>query len=191
MPVVTLILAAAQGMEQLRLRTVAGALLALAGIGWMTFGPQHVDIPLAALVAMLAAALVIGESIVLSKRLSGNHPAMTNAVGMTAGAALLVLLSAASGETWSIPRRADAAWAVAYLVTLGSVGLFILVLVVVRRWTVSATSYMFVLFPIVTLALAAWLLDEPVTSEAVTGAALVVLGVWFGALSPGARRPAT
>lgn len=190
-PVVTLILAAVQGLEQLRLRTVAGALLALAGIGWMTFGPQHVDIPLAALVAMLAAALAIGESIVLSKRLAGNHPAMTNAVGMMVGAVLLVVLSAASGETWSIPRRADAAWAVAYLVTLGSVGLFILVLLVVRRWTVSATSYMFVLFPVVTLALAAWLLDEPVTFEAVTGAALVVVGVWFGALSPGARRPAT
>ncbi len=75
--------------------------------------------------------------------------------------------------------------------TLGSVGLFILVLLVVRRWTVSATSYMFVLFPVVTLALAAWLLDEPITGEAVTGAALVMLGVWFGALSPGARRAAS
>jgi hypothetical protein len=61
----------------------------------------------------------------------------------------------------------------------------------------SATLYMFVLFPVVTIALGAWLADETVTKEAVTGAALVMLGVWFGALSlapdgsPHAPPPAT
>jgi hypothetical protein len=50
---------------------------------------------------------------------------------------------------------------------------------------------MFVLFPVVTIALGAWLADETVTKEAVTGAALVMLGVWFGALSPSPRRLAT
>jgi drug/metabolite transporter (DMT)-like permease len=68
------------------------------------------------------------------------------------------------------------------------VGLFVLVLLVVRRWTASATSYMFVLFPVVTMALGAWLADEPVTAQGLTGAGLVTLGVWFGALSPNARR---
>lgn len=189
-PVVTVVLAAVQGLERLRLRSAVGALLALGGIVWMTFGPKQVAIPLTALAAMLAAALAAGQAIVLGKRLSGNHPAMTNAVGMTAGTVLLLALSAAAGESWALPRRAEAVWAVAYLVTLGSVGMFLLVLVVVGRWTASATSYMFVLFPVVTLALGAWLADEPVTPEAVMGAAVVILGVWVGALSPGARRPA-
>lgn len=186
-PLVTLLLAAAQGLERLHLRGGIGAVLALAGIGWMTIGPQHVAIPPAVLAAMVGAALAIGQSIILGKRLSGNHPAMTNAVGMTAGAAMLLVLSAVAGESWALPRQAEAIWAVAYLATLGSVGLFVLVLLVVRRWTVSATSYMFVLFPVVTLALGAWLADEPVTSQAASGAALVMLGVWFGALSPAAR----
>ncbi|MDQ3972859.1 MAG: hypothetical protein M3276_00655 [Actinomycetota bacterium] len=62
----------------------------------------------------------------------------------------------------------------------------VLVLLVVRRWTASATSYVSVLFPVVTMALEAWLMDEPVTGRAATGAALVMLGVWLGALSPGA-----
>ena len=189
-PLVTLLLAAAQGLERLRPRGVFGALLALAGIGWMTVGPEQVAIPLSALAAMLAAALAVGESIILGKRLSANHPAMTNAVGMTAGAVLLLGLSLAAGEAWALPRQTGAAVAVAYLVTLGSVGLFALVLDVVRRWTVSATSYMFVLFPVVTLALGAWLADEPVTGEAILGALVVVLGVWVGALSPGAGEPA-
>jgi drug/metabolite transporter (DMT)-like permease len=42
---------------------------------------------------------------------------------------------------------------------------------------------MFVLFPVVTMGLAAWLIEEPVTLPAVVGAAMVMAGVWFGALS--------
>lgn len=187
-PLATLLLAAGQGLERLRLRGAAGALLALAGITWITAAPGDVVVPLSALAAMLTAALCIGESIILGKRLSANHPAMTNAVGMAVGAVLLLGFSAVAGESRALPRQAEALWAVTYLVTFGSVGLFVLVLLVVRRWTASATSYMFVLFPVVTMALGAWLADEPVTGQAVSGAALVVLGVWFGALSPGARR---
>ena len=189
-PLATLLLAAAQRLERLRPRGAVGALLALGGIAWMTLGPQQVAVPLNALAAMLAAALAIGQSIILGKRLSANHPAVTNAVGMTVGAVLLLALSAAAGESWSLPRHAEAVWAVTYLVALGSVGLFVLVLLIVRRWTASASSYMFVLFPVATLALGAWLADEPVTVQAVIGAALVMLGVWFGALSPGARAAA-
>jgi drug/metabolite transporter (DMT)-like permease len=165
-----------------------GAVLALLGIGWMTIGPQAIDVGLPALLALLGAALCIGESIILGKRLSANHPAMTNAVGLATGAPLLLGLSAVLREPWVLPRQPEVIWAVGYLVTLGSVGLFILVLMVVKRWTASATSYLFVLFPVATLALGALLADEPVTVQAVTGALLVMVGVWFGALSPGARR---
>lgn len=186
-PLATLLLAAAQGLERLRPRGVLGALLAIGGIAWMIIGPQQVVVPLGALAAMLTAALCIGQGIILGKRVSANHPAMTNAVGMAVGSLLLLALSAATGESWTLPRQAGAVLAVSYLVTLGSVGLFVLVLLVVRRWTASATSYMFVLFPVATMALGAWLADEPVTAQAVVGAALVMLGVWFGALSPGAR----
>jgi drug/metabolite transporter (DMT)-like permease len=130
------------------------------------------------------------ESIIIGKRLSANHPAMTNAVGMTVGASLLLALSALTGEAWALPRETEALVAVVYLVTLGSVGLFVLVLLVVRRWAASATSYMFVLFPVSTMLLELVLLGEPVTAQAATGAAMVMAGVWFGALGPGARRAA-
>lgn len=189
-PLATLLLAAAQGLERLRARGVAGALLAVAGIGSMTVAPGELDLPLGALLAMLAATLSAAQAIILGKRLSGNHPAMTNAVGMSVGAALLLACSALAGESWIAPERAETRWAVAYLVVLGSVGLFVLVLLVTRHWTASASSYMFVLFPVVAIGLGAWIADEPVTASAVAGAVLVVMGVWIGALSPAARRPA-
>jgi drug/metabolite transporter (DMT)-like permease len=189
-PLATVLLTAAQGLEPLRARSAVGALLALAGIGWITVGPQDLIVPAGALVAMLAAALCAGQSIIVARHLSGNHPVMTNAVAMSVGAALLLLFSTTTGETWALPQRTDATWAIVYLITLGSIGLFVLLLLVVRRWTASVTSYMFVLFPVATLALEAWFLHEPVTARAITGAALVMAGVWFGALSPAARRTA-
>ncbi len=188
-PLVTLLLAAAHNLERLRRRAIGGSLLAIAGIGWMAVGPQEVVLPFTALLAMLAAALSIGESVIVGKRVSGNHPAMTNAVGMTAGAMALLGISALLGEQWALPRQAEVVWSVAYLVTFGSVGLFVLVLLVVRHWTASATSYMFVLFPVVTMVLGALLADEPITIQGLIGAGLVMLGVWFGALSPAARQP--
>ena len=182
-PLVTLLLAVAQRLEPLSLRAVAGSVLALIGIAWMVLGSQALTAPISTVLAMLGATLAIGQSIILGKRLSGNHPVITNAVGMSIAALLLLTLSAAVNEAWALPRQPDVAAALAYLVTLGSAGLFVLVLLVVRRWTASASSYMFVLFPVVTLALAAWLVNEPVTLPAVMGAALVMAGVWFGALS--------
>jgi drug/metabolite transporter (DMT)-like permease len=186
-PLVTLLLTAAQGLERLRVRNAVGAVLALSGIAWMTAGPQHVVVPVGALAAMGAAAVCVGQSIIVGKRVSANHPVVTNAVGMTVGAVLLLALSALAGETWAAPRGTEAVLAVAYLVTFGSMGLFVLVLLVVRRWTASATSYMFVLFPVATMALEATLLGEPITRQTATGAALVMVGVWFGALRPVTR----
>ena len=186
-PLMTLLLAVAQGYERLRPRAALGAVLALAGILWMTFGPGGAGVPTAALLAMIGASLCAAQSLIFGKRLAANHPAATNAVGMTVGAVLLLAISATLREAWTIPVGAEALWAVAYLVTFGSIGLFVLMLLVVRRWTASAGSYAFVLFPVVTLALGALLADEPVTGRAIVGAVLVMLGVWFGALSPGAR----
>lgn len=186
-PLVTVLLAAMQGLERLHLRSVAGAALALAGVSWMTLGPQHVVVPLAALVAMIAAALCAGQSIIIGKQLAPTHPVAINAIGMAVGALLLLAVSLVVGEAWSLPATLDAQIAVVYLVAFGSVGLFVLLLMIVRRWTPSATSYLFVLFPVSTLVLEAVILAEPITLQVVVGALLVMSGVWFGALSPAAR----
>ena len=191
-PLVTLLLSAAQGLEPLRPRAIAGGVVALVGIAWLVLEPGSVTLPTPALLAMLGAVLCVSQGLILAKRLQDHHPAVINAVGMGVGAAILLSLSALVGEPWSLPRRPEAAWALAYLVTFGSVGLFLTNLVVIRRWTASATSYMFVLFPVGTMLLEALLLGEPITWAAVVGAAVVIGGVWLGAFAsrraPGASR---
>lgn len=186
-PLVTMLLAAAQRLERLRLPAIIGSALALSGIVWMVVGPVELELPLGALAAMLGAAICAGQGVIVGKKVAEYHPAMTNAVGMITGSIVLFGMSALVGETWALPRQPEVLWSLAYLVTLGSVGLFVLLMFVVRRWTASATSYMFVLFPVVTLLLDVLINGEPITVNAVIGAVLVMTGVWFGALSPRAR----
>ena len=195
-PLVAVLLAAAQGLERLRFRSVLGGAVAVAGIAWLTLEPGREALPPAALAALLAAVACVAQSFILAKRLQRHPPAVVNAVALATGAAVLLLLSASVGEPWSLPRTPEVAWALTYLVTLGSIGLFLGVLTVVRRWTASASSYLFVLFPVATMALEALFLGEPVTVATVGGALVVGAGVWLGAFAPAApatrgRRPPT
>jgi drug/metabolite transporter (DMT)-like permease len=189
-PLVTILLAAAQRLERLRASAFLGSLLALAGIAWMVFSPSEIVLPLGALVAMIGAALCAGQGVIVTKRVSGNHPAVINAIGMITGAVCLLVMSMLAGEKWAFPTQPDVRLALLYLVTLGSVGLFVLILLVIRRWSATATSYMFVLFPVVTMLLDALISGVPFTVHGIVGAILVMAGVWIGALAPSTRSPA-
>lgn len=181
-PLLTPFLAAAHRLEKVSRRAVIGAVIALAGVIWMTVGDEGLVLPLTGLVAIMAAAISVAESVVLSKTVASNHPAMTNAVAMTTGALLMLVVSAVAGETWAVPESTETRLAVAYLVVFGSIALFVLSLIVVRTWTASAMAYSFVLFPIVAILLEAWLDDVPLTGRNIVGVLTVIVGVWFGAL---------
>ena len=181
-PLLTLLFAVAHRLEPFRLRGLLGALLALAGIGLMFAGPAQTNIPLLSLLAVLAGAACAAEASVLVKMLPGAHPITTNALGMASGALVLLAFSLLAGEARALPTEPDTWMALAYLVLLGSVGLFALFLFVIRRWTASATAYAFVLFPLVAVVLSALLEGEPVTLGLLAGGALVPAGVYLGAL---------
>ena len=59
-----------------------------------------------------------------------------------------------------------------------------MVLVVVQRWTASSTSYIFVLMPVVAVALGALVADERITATTILGGGIVCAGVYMGALLP-------
>ena len=63
-----------------------------------------------------------------------------------------------------------------------------LYLVVIRLWSASRAAYTFVLIPLVTVLLSAWIDDEPIRAGLVVGGLLVLAGVYIGALRPG-REP--
>ena len=192
-PMLTLLLAFVHGLERLRWRGIAGALIAFAGTA-LVFGEQLEQlggsVPLPSLFALLAAAVAIAESIVIAKWFPRTHPVATNAVGMAAGAALLLLPSAITQESWGLPALPATWFAVTYLVLIGSIILFGLFLFVVSRWTASATSYTLVLAPLVAVPVGAFLAGETVTSTLIVGGALVLAGVYVGAIAPMKTPPA-
>jgi drug/metabolite transporter (DMT)-like permease len=179
----TLFLAAAHGLEKFRWRGLAGALIALIGIILGVTGSLGGEIPLLSLLAITAGALCLAEGNVVFKLIPKSHPVATNAVAVTTGAVFLILISLVFGEVWVLPEAGNALWAVLYLVIIGSGVLFYLYLFVLKRWTASATSYSFLLFPVSAIIIAALLAGEAITLSFIIGGLMVMVGVWLGALS--------
>jgi drug/metabolite transporter (DMT)-like permease len=180
-PLLTLLLAVAHGMERLGVRAVLGALIAIAGSVLVFFQPS-IAFGSGSFVLLGIAALCASESVVVSKLAGRHHPVAMNFVGMSVGSVVLLIVAGAAGEHFAFPTEGETQFAVAYLVA-ATVGLFLLVLVVVQRWTASATAYVFVLMPVIAVALAALIADEPITATTIVGGAVVCTGVYIGAAS--------
>ena len=189
-PLLTLFLAAAHGQEKLNWRRLAGALVAVVGIVIIVSGGLGKALDVAALLALLAGSACIAEGAVVFKLLPRTDPAATNAVALSTGAVLLAGLSLLAGEQWSLPASANTWAAFTYLIAIGSVGVFYLYLFVLARWPASSTAYGFVLAPVVSVAASAWLTREAVTASFSVGAAVVVVGIWLGAVWGSSRAPA-
>lgn len=182
-PLLTFLFAWAHGQESFRWRGLIGALVAFAGI-LVGLGTEiGSTIPLLPLLALVAGVAVGSEGTVLYKSFPSGNPLVVNAIALSIGAIILLLISLFAGETWSLPET-QATWiAYGYLVLGGSVLMFYSFLYVLERWTASATAYSLLLIPIATVVLAAWLLDERVSIRFLVGSVIVLVGVWFGAIA--------
>ena len=182
-PLITFLLAWAHGQESFRWRGLVGSMVAFLGI-FFAFGNQiGGELPLVSILAVVAGFSAISEGTVLYKSYPRIDPITVNAISLTVGTIILLIISLIAGESWQLPADQTTWISYAYLVVGGSVGLFYLVLVVLNRWTASATSYAFLLFPIATILIASWLADEVITPRFLLGTVIVLLGVWLGAIA--------
>ncbi len=183
-PLATLLLAVAQRQERLHAGAVVGTLLGLVGVGLISSDPLRESMPLFSLLAVLGSVLCFAQAAVLVRRFPPVHPVAMNAVGMMAGAVLLISGSALAGEPLVFPQRVATWVAVGYVVAVGSVVVFLLLVFVLHHWSASRAAYVMVLIPFVTVVLSAWLDDEPMGAGLVLGGLLVLTGVYIGALRP-------
>jgi drug/metabolite transporter (DMT)-like permease len=190
-PLATLLLAVAQRQERLRAAAIAGTVFSVVGIGLISGLSERESVPLLSLLAVLGAVLCFAQATVLVRHFPPVHAVTLNAVGMATGALVLIVLSLLFGESIVVPEQAETWMALAYLVAIGSGVVFVLYILVIRLWSASRAAYGFVLTPVVTVLLSAWLDDEPITAGLVFGGALVLAGVYIGALRPASvSRPA-
>lgn len=184
-PLLTLIFARLHGLEILHRRSVLGALIAVVGITIALSGTLSAgaEVSLPHIIAILIGAVCFAEAGVVAKLFPRNHPLGTNAIAMTVGMVFMLVVAVILDEPKSLPTSPGVWMALAYLVVATTI-LFLLYLFVLGRWTASGTSYSFVLIPIGTVALATVLVGETISLIFLAGGALVLAGVWFGALQP-------
>ena len=184
-PLVTLFLAVAQRQERFRLDALAGGVVALVGIAVLSRAPLGESVPVLSLLALLASTVCFAQAAVVVRRFPAVHPITMNAVGMATAAVFLVAGAVIAGEAIVLPERAATWAALAYLIAIGSIVVFGLYVFVLRYWSASRAAYTFVLVPVVTVVLSAWLDDEPIRVALLLGGCLVLLGVYVGALREG------
>jgi drug/metabolite transporter (DMT)-like permease len=187
-PLTTFLLAVLYRQERLRLAAIAGAVLSAVGVALVSGLSGRETVPLLSLLAVLGAVFCFAQATVLVRRFPSVHPVTANALGMGVGAAILLMLAVALSESIVLPERGATWLALAYLVVLGSGPVFVLYVVVVRLWGASRAAYSFVLIPLVTVLLSAWIDDEPVGTGLVFGGLLVLAGVYVGALRQAVRQ---
>jgi drug/metabolite transporter (DMT)-like permease len=187
-PLLTLVLAVAHGLERFSLRALVGVLVAFGGLVFLVNDRIEADVPLLSLLAVVAGAAFLAESGVVVKLTPRAHPVASNAVGMLAGGVLLLALSALVGDTWKAPTQSDTWVAMIFLVVGGSIIVFGLLVFLIGRWTASAASYILLVQPLPTLVYSAFLTNEPITPTLFVGGAIMLLGVYIGAFAP-TRRP--
>jgi len=182
-PLLTAILAIAQRVEQFRMKRLVGAAIAALGIALIFWNEIAFASP-AALFAVFVGAVCIAQAPVTVKRFPRVDPVVESGLGMAVGGIMLLVVSLLAGEPRAIPTGLPTQLSLLYLIVGGSIGLFVLYLFMLSRWTASGASYVMLIMPLVTIALAAAILGERITWIFVVGGAAVLAGVYVGALRP-------
>ncbi len=188
-PLETFIFAVVLRLERFRWAGLTGAAIAVAGVG-IVFGDQlRANVPLTGLLAILAAGFSISATTVVLKWFPASSPWSASSVALPIGAVMFMAASLAFGETHSMPTSTAAWLALGWLTVVGTVGLMSLFLFVISRVSASASSYQFLLMPLVTVAASAIIAGEQISVPFVVGAAVVLLGVYVGIIRNSGRGP--
>ena len=181
-PLVTQLVASLIGQERLTWKGMLGATIVIAGIAVVFIEQLRFDIPLIYLGSVLLGVVSSALSGIVVKYYPKSHPVSTNVIGMSVGAILLLTVSFLTGEARGLPSLPATWLALGWLVFSSIVG-FVLIVWLLSRWTATATSYVGVCTPLVTVVAASLLAGETPTLTFLAGSVLVLAGVYVGALS--------
>jgi drug/metabolite transporter (DMT)-like permease len=182
-PLMTQLIASLIGQERLTGKGILGATIVILGIAVVFLEQLRFDIPWVYQAAVLAGVFTSALSGIIVKHFPRSHPVSTNVVGMTVGAVLLLIFSVFIREPLSLPALPATWLALGWLVLSSIVG-FVLIVWLLSRWTATATSYIGVCTPLVTVIAASLLAGETPTITFLAGSLLVLAGVYIGALAP-------
>ena len=163
---------------RLGLAPLGGLLLGLAGVALLSGlgGGGRVSVT-GALIILGAAAMWALGTIMARRGTIPSSPALASGMEMLIGGAVLLILSAATGEFSSLqagPVSAGSWWALAYLVVIGSIVAFSAYGIAIRTLpTATVATYAYV-NPVIAVLLGALILGEHLTTAMIAGGVLIV-----------------
>jgi drug/metabolite transporter (DMT)-like permease len=191
-PVETMVLAAMVGLERLRVVGLAGAAIAVAGVAVVFEGQLSASVALGGLLSILGAGLSIAGTTVVLKWFPAVHPLSSASVALPVGASVFLFASTLFGEPRVLPHSAPVWLAMTWLTLIGTIGVMTAFLFVISRMSASASSYQFLLLPLVTVVASSVVAGEQISLGFLAGTAIVLVGVYIGIVRPArnAREPA-
>ena len=168
-------------MQPFRWSLIGAVLLGFCGVGVLLLPDPHQHLPLLPCIAILVGTAGWCLGTVLSRRmvLPESRP-VTSGAAMMIGGVVLLALSGGFGELHPWPHISrDAALAIAYLITCGSLLAFTAYVWLLGRMPASKVSSYAYVNPVVAVALGYFAMGEPITAHSIAGAALVLVSVFL------------
>ena len=185
MPVMTMLVAAAFGAEQLTLRKSTGVVVAMGGVAIALASGLGRAPPGAwrGEVVMLIATLCMSLYNVWSRPFMARADPLTFlTAGMGSAAACLLVWSLLIGGLSVVRDFGTAQWlAVAYLGSLGSAVIFFLWVYALSHTTPTKAAVSITVNPIFAAIVGALVIGEPVGFDLIAGLAAVAVGIWIAA----------
>jgi len=182
LPLLTMLVGAALGVEPLTWRKSAGVLLAMGGVALALTaslkaapnGAWRGDLIMAGATLCMALYSVFGRPFISRSSALGFL-----AAGMSVGGGALILLSLATGRlTTLLTFNAAQTWTSVYLAAGGGALAFFLWVVALRYASPTRVTNTITINPLVAMTAGALLLGEPLTLTLVLGLVAVGAGVW-------------
>ena len=183
LPLLTLTVGAALGLERLTARKTAGVLIAMLGVAFALLSGLESAPPGAwrGDLIMVGAALCMALSSVWARPLVRRCGPIAFTTGaMAVGGAALIVLSAARGSFAPVAGFGAAQWvAVLYLGLIGAALTFFLWAFALQRTTPTRVAISVTVNPITAALVGALLLDEPLGWNLALGVVTVFAGIWI------------
>jgi drug/metabolite transporter (DMT)-like permease len=192
LPLVTMLAAAALGVERLGRRKAAGVLLAVGGVA-VALAADLDSAPPGAWRGdgtMVAATLCFAlYSLWARPAIARSSPLAFVTAGMAAGSLLLGLFAAAEGRFDSLASFGPEQWAaIAYLGSFGAALTFFLWVFALAHTTPTRVANTITLNPLLAALVGALLLGEPIGPALAVGLAAVAVGILLAATAARSRR---
>ena len=183
-PLLTLLLSAALGREQITPALQLGVLLSVAGVA-LSLLPKLATTPAGAggwwgESAVAAAACTGALCSVLYRPYLQRYPTVpVSAFAMLASVGVLALLALSEGWPGRVTSLSADAWAVVGFIGLSSGVGYFLWLYALKHESPTRVTVFLALNPVTAAWLGAWLLGESLTAWALAAMALIALGLWL------------